>query len=1335
MKNPMRPNTSSRSALTRVLLWGLLLGAIFYGLMVPFFGMDRLLRAGYTLSLLLLSGIGFALLRFGRERSAGAVPVLGVTAVLVSALWGKDGAPVVYAGFVVGVMMVALLYGTRWALLYGLGALTLGFFPMVLHPAIPEHASPLNDWIGYGVYFIVAAMLAGFAVRSLERSRENEVREILGRQTAERDLAARRIQLDLVFEASEAAAWEWNGQGLRWEGPVGRLLGLPREPATLPDFLSRVSPEDRPALATEVGIGNPGATAFVKEFRHMNFEGTTHWFETRGRIERDDGGRPVKILATVVNIDHRKIREAQARHEENLIRDLVSELEVGVLSFDGDLRPTIWNQRAVETLGERDGLAGFWMIPLEGEDGRPILADRNPVRLCLRSGEPMTGILRRREGNPPSPWLAFRCHRKRLTGTGEPGVILTLQDISDLRGMERALQETEKSWFSLLTDVPDHILSLDPSGRILWTNRKSGRAPLSPTGTLKGWLPEATVVEMDRALAKAFAEGTSVGLECEGPGGVRWDCHLSPVERGGAVVACFLFARDVSRGFKAELALRERQEQLRIAFEANPDGLALVGPDGLIREWNPRLTVLTGRPDLAEVHWADLSTGNDRGAVMEAMGRLLRGESAVERAERAWGPKWVQERLSPVRNPAGETVALMAQVEDITTPRRTARSIAESEGRLRRLMEGLPFGLHFYQREESGQVVLTGFNPMAESLLDLDHGGLVGRAFGEGCSDLNRPALIEAMDRVFSGGAHESIPDWACRRHEIPGMFHLHLFSMGEGRLAILFQDVGDWHRSGVEREGRLSRLENRLEQLPVALLNLDGKGAILEGNREARAKWGGPSGDLRGRAFSDLLLPDGASRWEAMAHALSGGRVLDFESLLEGGAWYRVRLARAEDGTCSVLALPKPEPREASPVPQGSDRDGTRGFLSGLEDALERPGAGGGCLVLLEMESFREVETSLGTEMAEAMAERVREALRPGVEEAGSDGIHRLGPSTLGIVIPAVPVAEGQRLSARWLAVVAELSTAEPSPLTSLSAAVVAIPAEGRDARSLYRAARHALAAARDEGLPVAVYRPERDRGLSRRRRILADLPGALDQEAFHLDVQGAHALPLTSPSQPEWVELFLRWHHPLEGELGPGEFIPLASWAGLGNDLAALMFRLGSRALSAWSRGGYRGHLHFNLGEQLACDLALPEALARWCAEGNLDPRRVGLEIPEWAVARDPLHAATVMERLSRRGHPVWLDDYGVLPLPFPRLADLEITGIKLAPALTRGLPGNGRLRALVSSLSLTCRSLDLTLCAKGVEDPETIPLLASLGVVRVQGHATGVPRPAGPNPPSWP
>jgi EAL domain-containing protein (putative c-di-GMP-specific phosphodiesterase class I) len=150
-------------------------------------------------------------------------------------------------------------------------------------------------------------------------------------------------------------------------------------------------------------------------------------------------------------------------------------------------------------------------------------------------------------------------------------------------------------------------------------------------------------------------------------------------------------------------------------------------------------------------------------------------------------------------------------------------------------------------------------------------------------------------------------------------------------------------------------------------------------------------------------------------------------------------------------------------------------------------------------------------------------------------------------------------------------------------------------------------------------------------------------------------------------------------------------------------------------------------NLSVRNLLEPHLAERVATLIARTGVPPGTLTLEITESGVMTDPEAAIAMLWRLRRVGVRLSVDDFGTGYSSLSYLKRLPVDEVKLDKSFVLNMTSDANDAAIVRSTIELAHNLGLQLVAEGVEDQETLELLAALGCDLVQGYHLARPMPA--------
>ena len=276
------------------------------------------------------------------------------------------------------------------------------------------------------------------------------------------------------------------------------------------------------------------------------------------------------------------------------------------------------------------------------------------------------------------------------TFDGEPALITGFYDVTARRDAEEALRESEERWRSLSENAPDLIATVDQEGTILATNRTvPGFSVEEVVGnTVYDYIAEEHHDRVRRALRDTFEGGAGDRIEVLGTGlsgAMAWyDVRLGPFMRDGRVASVTWIATDVTERKDALEKVKQSEELYRAVVQNVDEVIYMVALDndpltGSLRFASARTKDILGYdPDefgRDPTLWFRNIHRGDRPHVLESTRQAFaKGESTVReyrlRHKESGAYVWLEDKIVPQVDGAGNTVAFLGVARDITSRKR-----------------------------------------------------------------------------------------------------------------------------------------------------------------------------------------------------------------------------------------------------------------------------------------------------------------------------------------------------------------------------------------------------------------------------------------------------------------------------------------------------------------------------------------------------------------------------------------------------------------------------------------------------------------------------------------
>lgn len=203
--------------------------------------------------------------------------------------------------------------------------------------------------------------------------------------------------------------------------------------------------------------------------------------------------------------------------------------------------------------------------------------------------------------------------------------------------------------------------------------------------------------------------------------------------------------------------------------------------------------------------------------------------------------------------------------------------------------------------------------------------------------------------------------------------------------------------------------------------------------------------------------------------------------------------------------------------------------------------------------------------------------------------------------------------------------------------------------------------------------------------------------------------------------VEALIRWRHPERGLVLPGDFIPIAEETRLiaSMTLWTIGQALADQALLA--RDGHDLRVFVNISGVLLGDPAFVKHASILVCDGA---ERIGFEVTETSVIRDPEIAIANLQAFANMGVEIAIDDYGAGLSSLAYLKRLPARELKIDKLFVTQLTSTNRDPLIVRSTIDLAHALDMAVVAEGVETQAALALLSVMGCDMAQGFLISRP-----------
>jgi PAS domain S-box-containing protein len=368
---------------------------------------------------------------------------------------------------------------------------------------------------------------------------------VLGwRRRAEQRLASQhellRESQKALVEAQRVArvgSWEWDAVRDKITGSEEfyRLFDVaPEDIARFPQFAERLHPDDRARVEQDVAEALHLERPYDTDYRVKLRDGGWRDINARGKVFLDDGGKPLQMIGTCLDITERKQAEKQIarlnseleakvvertselKDEMELVQKIVSASPVGIFACRADGPCVLANPAIARISGapvEKMLQLNFHELPAWKQNG---LHDK--AQAALATGMDQHADIHLTTSFGRDAWLNYTF--TTFERGGMPHFLMLIEEITARKHAEAALQVSEELSRTTLYSIGDGVIATDAAGLVArmnpvaelltgWSEAEASGKPLAHVFQI---INEETRAGVENPVEHPLREGKAVGL-------------------------------------------------------------------------------------------------------------------------------------------------------------------------------------------------------------------------------------------------------------------------------------------------------------------------------------------------------------------------------------------------------------------------------------------------------------------------------------------------------------------------------------------------------------------------------------------------------------------------------------------------------------------------------------------------------------------------------------------------------------------------------------------------------------------------------------------------------
>jgi two-component system, LuxR family, sensor kinase FixL len=297
--------------------------------------------------------------------------------------------------------------------------------------------------------------------------------DISERKQAEEALHESEERISLAANTAGLGLWVWDAtRDETWTTPEGRALfgWAESEPVTLERFVQTLHPDDREPTRQAVLRSLQSGSDYIAEYRVVLSGGAIRWIATRGRIELDGNGSPLRLRGVSIDITERKSADEALRESEARFHTMADTAPVMIWMAGADKLCTFLNKGWLDFTGRmlEQELGNGWAEGVHPRDFDRCLGTY-VNSFDARQEFTMEYRLRRYDGE--YCWVLDHGVPRFAPDGKFVGYIGTAIDITESKRAEEAL-EKEREFLRQVIDIdPNFIFAKDRAGRFTLVNQ------------------------------------------------------------------------------------------------------------------------------------------------------------------------------------------------------------------------------------------------------------------------------------------------------------------------------------------------------------------------------------------------------------------------------------------------------------------------------------------------------------------------------------------------------------------------------------------------------------------------------------------------------------------------------------------------------------------------------------------------------------------------------------------------------------------------------------------------------------------------------------------------
>ncbi len=375
--------------------------------------------------------------------------------------------------------------------------------------------------------------------------------------------------------------------------------------------------------------------------------------------------------------------------------------------------------------------------------------------------------------------------------------------------------------------------------------------------------------------------------------------------------------------------------------------------------------------------------------------------------------------------------------------------------------------------------------------------------------------------------------------------------------------------------------------------------------------------------------------------------------------------------------------------------------------------------ILLLDLDDFKTINDTLGHSNGDILLKQIAQRLRAILSDDCT--LARIGGDEFAIIIPDAHNANDLvYINQQIFSIFTDNFAINTWHISTSVSIGIAFSHPDVDLHSLFSNADIAMYKAKSNGRnQYMIFEQSMNQQQQRRLEIANSIDQALEEDEFFIVYQ-----PKVSPTEGvQGMEALIRWNSPTLGFVSPAEFIPIAEQSGKITDLTKWLVNKGLHTIQH-DKTLSSCKISFNLSTFDILKPSFLNELINKVRHFDVPPEMIEFEITESIYMENFTLANLFIKEVKALGCKISLDDFGTGYSSLSYLTQVSADTIKIDQSFVHNLLRSDKDRQIVEAIIKLAKTLELTVCAEGVETQEQYNILRDSGCDLIQGYLFSKP-----------